>query len=573
MLKQFTVKGRMFIVIGACTLLFISLLGFSLTNVRKVKMIGLTNTEEVMLVDQKQKLKVATLSLAWLLAAAAKDIEEESGKLDMMRKYLADIRYEEDKSGYYFVQRGTVNVVHPIKPDLQGKDSKDLKDKNNVFIVKELWERAKEGGGFVQYTWEKPGKGDQPKLSYAQMIPDTDFWIGTGIYIDNIESNRKKAEAKIDKAVNSQNIIMLLVSGIIFSIVIALCLVIVSGIVKSLENMIESFTDIAKGEGDLTKRITVSSKDEINRLAGWFNIFIENLQGIIGKITNNAQSMDSSAVDLSAIATQLSSDAENAASRADSVANSAEEMSTDLNNVASAMEESTTNTSMVATAAEQMTATINEIAQHSEKARGVSHEAVSQAGNASVKMAELGAAAQKIGKVTETITDISEQTNLLALNATIEAARAGEAGKGFSVVANEIKELAKQTAEATLDIKRQINEIQNTTTFTVTEIDQVSKVIKDINEIITTIATAVEEQSSVTTEIASNIAQATQGMQEINKNVNKSSMGAGMITKDIAEVNVSSANMANSSNLVKTSADQLKDIAIDLNTIVRKFKV
>ena len=111
----------------------------------------------------------------------------------------------------------------------------------------------------------------------------------------------------------------------------------------------------------------------------------------------------------------------------------------------------------------EMTSTINEIARNSEKARTITHESASRAQDVAVKVNALGNAAQEVGNVTETITEISAQTNLLALNATIEAARAGEAGKGFADVANEIKELARQTAEATLEIKGQIEGIQNST--------------------------------------------------------------------------------------------------------------
>lgn len=116
------------------------------------------------------------------------------------------------------------------------------------------------------------------------------------------------------------------------------------------------------------------------------------------------------------------------------------------------------------------TSTINEIAQNSEKARTITGESVRKAQGVSVQVDELGNTVQKIGKITEVISKISEQTNLLALNATIEAARAGEAGKGFAVVANEIKELARQTAEATQQIKGQIEGIQNSAAGTVSEI-------------------------------------------------------------------------------------------------------
>lgn len=116
-------------------------------------------------------------------------------------------------------------------------------------------------------------------------------------------------------------------------------------------------------------------------------------------------------------------------------------------------------------------------------------------------MSELASAADKLGKVTETITEISEQTNLLALNATIEA------GKGFAVVANEIKDLAKQTADATMEIKALIDNVQNTTAITGNGINSIPEVIGGVNDTIPGIATAVEEQTATTNEIVQNIAQ------------------------------------------------------------------
>jgi methyl-accepting chemotaxis protein len=344
-------------------------------------------------------------------------------------------------------------------------------------------------------------------------------------------------------------------------------------IVKPINRAISSLKDIAEGEGDLTMRLDARSKDEIGELGFWFNTFIEKLQGIVKRIAENSNSVNSSANQLSTIARELSDGAVDTSQRAANVATASEEMSANLNNVAAAMEESATNTNMVASAAEEMSSTISEIAENAERARSVSSRAVGQAKNASVKMEELGSAAQKIGKVTEAITEISEQTNLLALNATIEAARAGEAGKGFAVVANEIKELAKQTAQATLNIKQQIDEVQRTTKLTVTEIDQISEVIGGVNDIITTIAAAVEEQTAATREIADNIAQASQGIQEVNENVSQSSAVAGTISDDIAQVNLAATGISSSSKQVESSSIGLQQMAAELNAIVNSFKV
>ncbi len=346
-----------------------------------------------------------------------------------------------------------------------------------------------------------------------------------------------------------------------------------NSIVRPINKAVAGLKDIAQGEGDLTMRLEVTSKDEVGELAKWFNIFIEKLQTIIGRVSDNTREVNLAIKDLSGIAAGLSKNAEETSGRANNVATAAEEMSANLNGVAAAMEQSTTNTTMVASAAEEMTATINQIAQNAEQAHSISEQAVHQASNTSGKMAELGQAAQAIGKVTEAITEISEQTNLLALNATIEAARAGEAGKGFAVVANEIKELAKQTAIATQDIKDQIAGVQGTTRSTVEEINQITKIINSVNEIVATISTAVGEQSAATEEIADNIAQASQGLGEVNENVSQSSAVAATITQDITGVNSASLEISKSSQQVASSAGRLQELANELQGIVNTFKI
>ncbi len=394
----------------------------------------------------------------------------------------------------------------------------------------------------------------------------------------NFEGLRWALLAEIDEveafaAVKALRWVALIVAGVGIAGIVVVALLITRAIVRPVQGVVANLTDLAEGEGDLTTRLPVTTKDEIGDLAQRFNEFMDKLHVMIQDITKGVDTLSSSSTELSAISQQMSASAEQTSGKSDTVATAAEEMSTNMNSVSAAMEQSSTNTGMVASAAEEMTATIGEIAKNAENARAISDQAVSQTKDAGEQMAALGKAAQAIGKVTETITEISEQTNLLALNATIEAARAGEAGKGFAVVANEIKELARQTAEATLDIKQQIDGIQHSTGGTVEAIDQIGKVIDNVNDIVATIATAVEEQSVSTKEIAENISQISNGIGEVNENVAQSSSVAGEITQSISEVNQASGEIANSSSQVRLSAEELSKLAEQLNGMVGRFKI
>ncbi len=330
--------------------------------------------------------------------------------------------------------------------------------------------------------------------------------------------------------------------------------------------------DIAQGEGDLTRRLSVTG-DETGELAGWFNTFVEKLQGIIREIQTNITTLNSSSGELLTLAEVMSSGSDDASSRSNTVAVASEEMSANMNAVAAASEQASVNINMVASATEEMSATVHEIAGNTAKARTITEEAVSSTDRASSRVDQLGSAAKEISKVTEVITEISEQTNLLALNATIEAARAGEAGKGFAVVANEIKELAKQTAGATQEIKLKIEDIQSSTDLTVTEIKEISTVINDVNEIVTTIASAVEEQSVSTAEITSNLAQAAQGITEVNENVAQSSSVSGEIASEITEVSQISSQISGNSDQVNSQSNDLSKLAGQLSDLVNQFRV
>ena len=573
MLNRLTVKGRMYVIIASLTLLFGTMTTFAVLGATGVKKLGIHKTGDIMLEDQKQRVQLASHTAALTVGTALRGVSGDERRHEIVRDMIDEIIYETDKSGYFFVYEGTTCVAFPTKPENQGKDLGSLVDKNGVRVIAELHDRADAGGGFVEYVWPKPGAGDQPKLSYAEMIPGTDMWIGTGVYLDNIAAFQGEMASEMDRLVRAKTMAMVAVAGVIFAATLALCLYIAVGLVRALRSMIASFRDIAEGEGDLTRRIEVRSRDEIAELAGWFNAFLARLQADIRRIAENARNLNGSSGELAEVARQLSGSASETSSRADNVAAAAEQMSTSLNTVAAAMERSANSASTVATAAEEMSATINEIARNSEKARGIVEQANRQTELATGNMDTLGKAAQDIGKVVDTIAGISGQVNLLALNATIEAASAGDAGRGFTVVASEVKELAKQTSEATQEIAHRISNIQSSTGGTIDGIREITEVIGLVNSVVGTIASAVEEQSAATREIASNIALASQSLLQVSGNVTESSAAAAEITRNIAVVNQGSGAIAQGSGQVQASADTLRQAGAELEAIVGGFKV
>ena len=369
-------------------------------------------------------------------------------------------------------------------------------------------------------------------------------------------------------------------SGISFLIVLTIIAVLIAVILglyisRYLSKNITALADVTKlvAEGDLKNRVDLTSQDELGGLANDTNAMIDNLRKMIHQITGYSEQLTNSSSGLSDLASSMSSGAGDVTIKSESVAAAAEEMSTNMDTVAATSEQAASNINTVSIATDEINSSINEIAKNSETGNAITQEAVEKAGSATQKVNELGSAAREISKVTEVISEISAQTNLLALNATIEAARAGEAGKGFAVVAGEIKQLAIQTTEATNDIKKRIESIQNSTSDTALEIEGVTQIIGDINEIVGTIAAAVEEQSATTKEISANMGQASSGLQEVTENVSQSNNVSSEIAKDIGDVNTSSNEVLSNSELVKTNSGDLKNIATNLQELVSQFKL
>ncbi|MFM8251035.1 MAG: methyl-accepting chemotaxis protein [Planctomycetota bacterium] len=317
--------------------------------------------------------------------------------------------------------------------------------------------------------------------------------------------------------------------------------------------------DVAAGKqrsGEFKQR--TKSGQEIWIRGSYFPILDKGRPFKVVKYADNISVKRQVELSLDSMAQTLAGAAQELTSVSQQMAANSEETAAQASVASAAAEQVSRNVETVATSAEEMGASIREISKNTSEAARVATSAVKVAERTNSTVSKLGESSAEIGNVIKVITSIAQQTNLLALNATIEAARAGTAGMGFAVVANEVKELAKQTAKATEDIGRKIDAIQTDTKEAVDAIGQIGEIISHINEIQSSIASAVEQQTATTSEISRSVNEAALGSREIASNVT----GVAQAARGTAEA---AAN-------TRGSADELSHLAHEMQNLLAKIK-
>jgi len=463
---------------------------------------------------------------------------------------VKQLRYEE-KDYFWINDMQPKMIMHPFKPELDGKDLSDTKDPAGKALFVSMVDVVKTSkAGFVNYLWPKPNNtAPVPKISYVKGFEPWGWIIGSGIYVDDVNAIVKKEVLKIA---------ILLV--IIVGISLFLATSIIGGLQKQLGGEPAYVTDIVQKVADGDLHITIDYNEKYgNSLLANMKIMVEKLKKVLGDVKSTADNLASASQELSASAEQMSRGVSEQSGRASQIATASTEMSQTIVDVAknsSNIASSASDTVQVAdNGREIVTKSVEEV------------KAIAETVNESAKLvSSLGERSKQIGDIVSVIKDIADQTNLLALNAAIEAARAGEQGRGFAVVADEVRKLAERTAKATSEISGMIKSIQE-------EMDQAVVSMKDGTKRVESGVEFSAQAGEALQKIVGSVSELQTMVQQIATATEEMSTASEQISGDIDTIaNVSKETSVSSDEISKASSD-LAHLAGNLQSVVGLFKV
>lgn len=511
-------------------LVTVVLVGFKAYSSAQDTRAALAEQRELLIEERR----TAVRNIVQLATTAIAPIYEQAGANDEAAKQqvaelVRAMRFEDNNYIFIYDYEGN-NIVTAPAPEREGTNMIDAQTPDGTYLIREIIKVAQSGGGFYSYMWDYPGTDRiEPKHSFVDRLEKWDWLIGAGVYVTDVDEAVAELEATAAADLR-QGIMVASLLGLGLFVVIAL---LAFGLVRRTLGPIKRTTaamhDIAQGRGDLTRRLTVESHDEIGNLGVQFNAFVARMQDTLREVRTSTLSVHQAASEISQSSEELATRTEQAAANLQQTSASMEEITSTVNHSADNAQQA--NTLVLSTA---------EVAREGESAMG----------QVETTMQDINDSASRISDIISMIDAIAFQTNILALNASVEAARAGEHGRGFAVVAQEVRVLASRSSDASKEIRALID-------ASVKHTHSGAKLVRNAGDTMR--------------EIVSSVAKVTDVIGEITAGAKEQSSGIGQINTAVAEMDTMTQQNAAMVQESTTAAANMRRHAEKLNQLINSF--